>query len=97
MIWNLLKVSLLAGISVLCFQLLCSNYVINIFRPQKGQHGSDMERIMQDGFGISKLMIMANDMLGAPTTIIYAYRLFAMCIAMFFSTGLFKILDGGLT
>ena len=58
---------------------------------------SDMDRIMQDGFGISKLVVMADDMLGAPTTIIYAYRLFSLCIAMFFATGLFKILDGGLT
>ena len=56
-----------------------------------------MDRIMKDGFGISKLVVMADDMLGAPTTIIYAYRLFNLCIAMFFATGLFKILDGGLT
>ena len=56
-----------------------------------------MDRIMRDGFGISKLVVMADDMLGGPTTIIYAYRLFNLCIAMFFATGLFEILDGGLS
>ena len=53
-----------------------------------------MSRIIEDGFGVTKLVVMADDMFGAPTTIIYAFQLFNGCIAMFFSTGLFKILNG---
>ena len=67
------------------------------YSSQNGHVASDMDRIMKDGFGISKLVVMADDMFGAPTTVIYAYRLFSLCIAMFFATGLFKILDGGLS
>ena len=67
------------------------------FSSQNGPDASDMDRIMRDGFGISKLVVMADDMLGGPTTIIYAFRLFGLCIAMFFATGLFEILDGGLS
>ena len=67
------------------------------FRSQGGYDTSKMERILQDGFGISKLVVLADEMLGGPTTIIYANRLFQLCIGMFFATGLFKIVDSGLT
>ena len=67
------------------------------FRSQDGHASSNMERILQDGFGISKLVVMADEMLGGPATIIYANRLFHLVIGMFFATGLFKIVDSGLT
>ena len=58
---------------------------------------SDMRRVVENGFGIVSLVVLADDMLGFPTMITYTQCVFWSCIATFFSTGLFKIMDEGLT